>query len=142
MDSTPEIPPSSLLLDEEPILYMYVDHWDVTDFFDAAPPATFQPLPPIYGRGEFDNMYTQPGSPISYRSHFLGHSLPRVGLVPLPPALQRVSALEMSSPQFPNQLAILLNEEFKSRSHIRNLRDDDARWLIDYIDKVRITPCK
>ena len=53
--------------------------------------------------------------------------------------LQEFRALNRSSPQFSDRLAILLDDEgFKV--HIPNLRDEDAAWLVDFLDTVSPLP--
>ena len=52
-----------------------------------------------------------------------------------PDILQRLDRLDKSSPQFPNQLTNLLHEK-RYELHISKLQDQDAVWLIEYLDNV------
>ena len=51
--------------------------------------------------------------------------------------LESLRALNGSSPQFPNRFAIFLSDDKVFKDSIRNLQDDDAAWLIEYLDTVR-----
>ena len=53
-------------------------------------------------------------------------------------SIQQLSELDRSSPQFPDQLSTLLDEE-ECRNNIPNLSDQDAAWLVEYLDDVRTT---
>ena len=54
---------------------------------------------------------------------------------PLPDILQRFNCLDKSSSQFPDRLTDLLSgEEYKYC--ITELQDEDAAWLIDFLDEV------
>ena len=48
--------------------------------------------------------------------------------------LQRIDGLSRSSPEFPVQLANLLEE--KEVNFVKKLRSKDIEWLIEYLDKV------
>jgi hypothetical protein len=52
--------------------------------------------------------------------------------------LQQLRALDGSSPQLADQLAILLDDE-EFTNHILTLPEGDARWLVDCLDTVRIS---
>jgi len=53
----------------------------------------------------------------------------------LPGILQELDRLDKFSPQFPDQLVSLLSGRlYKYR--IRWLQDENASWLIDYLDNV------
>ena len=53
-------------------------------------------------------------------------------------ALQNLRNLEMSSPNFQDQLSnAFYGKEYAEC--VRDLEDDDVTWLINYLDKVR--PC-
>jgi hypothetical protein len=51
--------------------------------------------------------------------------------------LQELDRLERSSPNFPDQLASLLSREnFQDWDVCKSLREEDAVWLIEYLDNV------
>ena len=54
--------------------------------------------------------------------------------------LQELDRLDRSSPRFHDKLSNVLHRE-GFRQYVSNLQDDDARWLVDYLDGVcrRIT---
>ena len=57
---------------------------------------------------------------------------------PSSPSLQKLHNLEMSSPNFQDQLS----DAFCGKEYaecVRDLGGDDVTWLINYLDKVR--PC-
>jgi hypothetical protein len=54
-------------------------------------------------------------------------------------ALQELDRWERSSPNFPDQLANLLSREnFQDFEVCKSLLDEDAVWLIEYLDNVRV----
>ena len=60
------------------------------------------------------------------------------GALPSSPALQKLHSLEMSSPNFQDQLSnAFYGKEYAEC--VRNLEGDDVTWLINFLDKVR--PC-
>ena len=56
----------------------------------------------------------------------------------LPEILREFDRLDKSSPKFPDQLANLLCGG-GYRECIRNLRDGDVVWLVEYLDNVCIS---
>jgi hypothetical protein len=56
-------------------------------------------------------------------------------MFPLAP-LQPFRRLDKLSPKFPDQLANLLNGK-KYRICLTKLQDDDASWLVGFLDDVR-----
>jgi hypothetical protein len=57
-------------------------------------------------------------------------------MFPLAP-LQPFRRLDKLSPKFPDQLANLLNGK-KYRNCLAKLQDDDALWLVGFLDDVRL----
>ena len=55
---------------------------------------------------------------------------------PQNPYIQQFSELDTSSPQFPDQLSDLLDEE-GYRDSISDLSNQDATWLVEYLGEVR-----
>lgn len=56
------------------------------------------------------------------------------------PYLRQFGRLDRSSPQFPEQLTVLLDEK-ECRDRILSLPDRDVAWLVDYMDDVRTPFC-
>jgi len=55
---------------------------------------------------------------------------------PISPALQQLSSLERSSPDFHDQLrSVLYRKDYVQC--VSNLQGDDLAWLINYLDEVR-----
>jgi hypothetical protein len=53
----------------------------------------------------------------------------------LPEILQQFNRLDKNSPQFPDQLANLLDKE-GLKDYISIFRDEDVVWLVEYLDEV------
>ena len=61
--------------------------------------------------------------------------LPNPSSMTSPNILQQLDRLDKNSPQFPDQLTVLLyNQRFKGC--IPELLDEDVVWLVEYLDKV------
>jgi len=55
--------------------------------------------------------------------------------MPLPEILRQLERLDRSSPWFPGELTDLLRGE-AYKGCVPNLQDEDATWLVEYLDNV------
>jgi len=53
------------------------------------------------------------------------------------PYIEQLSGLDRSSPQIPDQLSAFLDEK-EYRDNISNLPDQDAVWLVECLEDVRV----
>jgi len=57
--------------------------------------------------------------------------------MPLPKILQQLECLDKSSPRFPDELMNLLRGKVYKR-RVPKLQDEDATWLVEYLDNVSL----
>lgn len=54
------------------------------------------------------------------------------------PFIPRLKQLDRASPEFPDELLVILGETIQD--HASNIPPQDAIWLVNYLDDVRNSP--